>query len=215
MSSLAELEAAHASQGTKVAELKAVDKTSDAAKAAVQELLRIKREITALDPDHKFAIKKKEKKKKKSKARGPTKKELRILKKQEAARKKAEAEAAAAAGTNTGICPWSSRRRSLERTWTRVGKLTQALTGQKVLVRARLHNVRAGQGVFHHAAPEHLDGASCRYVGRCHRQGHDQVRRVNSRGECHRRWCRGEGCPGSNHGLHADYVELEVISCTL
>ena len=65
MSSLAELEAAHANQGTKVAELKAVDKTSDAAKAAVQELLRIKREITALDPDHKFAIKKKEKKKKK------------------------------------------------------------------------------------------------------------------------------------------------------
>ena len=49
MSSLAELEAAHANQGTKVAELKAVDKTSDAAKAAVQELLCIKREITALE----------------------------------------------------------------------------------------------------------------------------------------------------------------------
>ena len=107
MSSLAELEAAHASQGTKVAELKAVDKTSDAAKAAVQELLRIKREITALDPDHKFAIKKKEKKKKKSKGpAGPTKKELRILKKQEAARKKAEAEAAAAAAAdNYGDLP--------------------------------------------------------------------------------------------------------------
>ena len=101
-----------------MAELKAVDKTSDAAKAAVQELLRIKREITALDPDHKFAIKKKEKKKSKGPA-GPTKKELRILKKQEAARKKAEAEAAAAAAAdNSGICPWSSRRRS-GRTWTR------------------------------------------------------------------------------------------------
>ena len=141
MSTLPELEAAHAAQGATVAELKAADKTSEATKAAVQELLRIKREITALAPDHKFAIKKNEKKKKAKGPAGPTKKELRIMKKQEAARKKAEeAAATAAAADNYGDLPLVQSQAITGRTWTRVEKLTKALAGRKVLVRARLHN---------------------------------------------------------------------------
>jgi nondiscriminating aspartyl-tRNA synthetase len=144
MSTLAELEALHDAQGATVVALKAADKASAATKAAVQELLRIKREITALAPEHKFAMKKKEKKKKKEKAaQGPTKKELRILKKQEAARQKAEAAAAAAAAAdNYGDLPLVQSQRITGRTWTRVERLDKALAGRKVLVRGRLHNVR-------------------------------------------------------------------------
>jgi len=94
MSSIEELCTQHQAQGALVAELK---KTKDAGvKDAVAQLIAIKKAITALQPDHEYAIKKKEKKKKKVKATNPdgtpvlSKKELRVQAKQLAARKKAQ-----------------------------------------------------------------------------------------------------------------------------
>ena len=65
MATIEELEEQVKAQGEVVKAAKAADKTSDETKAAIAKLLEIKKAITALNPDHPQAIKKKEKKKKK------------------------------------------------------------------------------------------------------------------------------------------------------
>ena len=78
-----ELEQQISAQGLKVKDLKTNKADADTIKAEVAVLLKLKQEITALDPNHALAIVDKKKKKEKAKApQGPSKKELRILAKQ-------------------------------------------------------------------------------------------------------------------------------------
>ena len=147
MSSIEELCTQHQAQGALVAELK---KTKDAGvKDAVAQLIAIKKAITALQPDHEYAIKKKEKKKKKVKATNPdgtpvlSKKELRVQAKQLAARKKAQETADKMANaTNYGDAPLVQSQEITGRQWTRLEKADATTNGKKVLMRARLHTVR-------------------------------------------------------------------------
>ena len=61
MATIEELEEQGKAQGEVVKAAKAADKTSAETKAAIAKLLEIKKAITALNPDHPQAIKKKEK----------------------------------------------------------------------------------------------------------------------------------------------------------
>ena len=60
MATIEELEQQVKAQGEIVKAAKAADKNSDETKAAVAKLLEIKRAITAINPDHPQAIKKRE-----------------------------------------------------------------------------------------------------------------------------------------------------------
>jgi len=136
MSSLEELCTQHQAQGTLVAELK---KAKDAGvKDAVTKLLEIKKAITALQPDHEYALKKKESKKNKVKATNPdgtpvlSKKELRIQAKQLAARKKAEETAnKMASATNYGDAPLIQSQEITGRQWTRLENASTSMNGKK------------------------------------------------------------------------------------
>ena len=141
-----ELEQQISAQGLKVKELKTSKADADTIKAEVAVLLKLKQEITALDPNHPQAIVDKKKKKEKAKApQGPSKKELRILAKQkkaaEDAAKAKEAEAASAdVFGEPGVCMSASMT---ARRWTSVGAVGPHLIGSDVWVRARVHAVRA------------------------------------------------------------------------
>jgi len=147
MASLEELVTQHQAQGKIVAELK--QSKDPSVKAAVTILLDIKKAITALEPTHEYALKKKEKKKKKKKETNPdgtpmlSKKELRIKAKQEAARKK-EADVAAkqASATNYGEARLVQSHEITGKVWTRLETANKSLNNRKVLMRARLHTVR-------------------------------------------------------------------------
>ena len=78
-----ELEKQIGAQGLKVKELKTSKADADTIKAEVAVLLKLKQEITALDPNHPQAIVDKKKKKEKAKApQGPSKKERMMNQKQ-------------------------------------------------------------------------------------------------------------------------------------
>jgi len=147
--SVAELEASIATAGGKVKELKTNKAPADEIKAAVDELLALKKEITALDPAHPQAIQEKKKKEKKpagaAPANKPSKKELRM---QERA-KKAQAEAADSkkaeeAGADvfgeTGVCMSATMT---ARRWTPIRDVAAPLVGSTVWVRGRVHAIRA------------------------------------------------------------------------
>ena len=141
-----ELEQQISAQGLKVKELKTSKSDPAIIKEEVAVLLKLKQEITALDPNHPQAIVDKKKKKEKAKApQGPSKKELRILAKQkkaaEDAAKAKEAEAASAdVFGEPGVCMSASMT---SRRWTSVGAVGPHLIGSDVWVRARVHAVRA------------------------------------------------------------------------
>ena len=141
-----ELEKQISAQGLKVKDLKTNKADPAIIKEEVAVLLKLKQEITALDPNHALAIVDKKKKKEKAKApQGPSKKELRILAKQkkaaEDAAKAKEAEAASAdVFGEPGVCMSASMT---SRRWTSVGAVGPHLIGRDVWVRARVHAVRA------------------------------------------------------------------------
>ena len=141
-----ELEKQISEQGLKVKELKTNKADPDTIKAEVAVLLKLKQEITALDPNHPQAIVDKKKKKEKAKApQGPSKKELRILAKQkkaaeDAAKAKEEAANSADVFGEPGVCMSASMT---ARRWTSVGAVGPHLIGSDVWVRARVHAVRA------------------------------------------------------------------------
>ena len=125
---------------------KKADKASDESKQLTQALLGLKKAITAIAPEHPDAIKKKEKKKKKKGGdakQGPTKKELRMMERERKMKEAAAAKAkkAAEAG-NFGELPICMSQSCSGREWTNVEELNKSLIGQKVLVRASLHQVR-------------------------------------------------------------------------
>ncbi|KAH8061812.1 hypothetical protein JL722_3766 [Aureococcus anophagefferens] len=134
--SLEELAAAIGVQGAKVKELKTAKADAGAIKEAVDALLALKKELTALDPSHALAIVDKKAKKKGGGdapkgggggAQKPSKKELRMAERA----KKAEAGAPA------------RRAKGGVSVWTPVSAVTYEAVGTTVLVRARLHTVRA------------------------------------------------------------------------
>jgi aspartyl-tRNA synthetase len=141
-----ELEKEISAQGLKVKDLKTSKADVAAIKAEVAVLLKLKQDITALDPTHPQAIVDKKKKKKAPKApAGPSKKELRILAKQKKAAedrtkaKESEADSADIMG-ETGIYMSAS---ITSRRWTAVRDVEPSLVGSDVWVRARFHACRA------------------------------------------------------------------------
>ena len=144
MASIAELEALLAELKPKLIAAKKVDKASEESKQLTQELLGLKKAITEIAPEHPDAIKKKEKKKKGGDAKqGPTKKELRMMEREKKMKELAASKAkkAAEAG-NFGELPICMSQSCSGREWTNVEDLNKSLIGQKVLVRASLHQVR-------------------------------------------------------------------------
>ena len=149
MATIEELEEQVKAQGEIVKAAKAADKNSDETKAAVAKLLEIKRAITAINPDHPQAIKKKEKKKKKKKssngeAPALTKKQLRMIEREKKLKLAAEEKARKASESTTYGSTGVIMSKSISgKRWTNVEDLNKSLGGQKVLVRARVHQVRA------------------------------------------------------------------------
>ena len=147
MATIEELEEQVKAQGEVVKAAKAADKTSDETKAAIAKLLEIKKAITALNPDHPQAIKKKEKKKKKKKSGDKpalTKKQLRMIEREKklkaAAEEKAKKASEATTYGETGVIMSKSVS---GRSWINIQDLNKNISGQKVLVRGRVHSVRA------------------------------------------------------------------------
>eukprot|EP00947_MAST-08B_sp_MAST-8B-sp1_P002162 g2162.t1 len=155
MSSLDELVAAHTEQGNKV---KAAKEAGDKAVvgAEVAKLMEIKKQITALAPDHAMAIKEKKKKDKKKKDEKPgekklTKKELRMLERQKK-QKEEEAKKAEAAKGNAdvyGDTPVIQSQKLTDRVWTRIDTLEPSMAGRKIWLRGSMHKSRVqGKGCF-------------------------------------------------------------------
>ena len=153
--SVEELEKQIGDQGAKVKELKSSKADPAAIKEAVDVLLGLKKAITALDPSHALAIvdKKAKKEKKGGEEKGgggggaqkPSKKELRMAeraKKAEAATATA-AEAEKASADVFGEVATIMSTELTNKVWTPVSKVDYTLVGSEVLVRARLHTVRA------------------------------------------------------------------------
>ena len=152
--SLEELAAQIGVQGAKVKELKTAKADAGAIKEAVDALLALKKELTALDPSHALAIVDKKAKKKGGGdapkgggggAQKPSKKELRMAeraKKAEAGAAAPKADAAASADV-FGEVPTIMSTELSNKVWTPVSAVTYEAVGTTVLVRARLHTVRA------------------------------------------------------------------------
>ena len=152
--SLEELAAQIGVQGAKVKELKTAKADAGAIKEAVDALLALKKELTALDPSHALAIVDKKAKKKGGGdapkgggggAQKPSKKELRMAeraKKAEAGAAAPKADASASADV-FGEVPTIMSTELSNKVWTPVSAVTYEAVGATVLVRARLHTVRA------------------------------------------------------------------------
>ena len=149
MATIEELEQQVKAQGEIVKAAKTADKNSDETKAAVAKLLEIKRAITAINPDHPQAIKKKEKKKKKKKASNGeapalTKKQLRMIEREKKLKQAAEEKARKASESTTYGSTGVIMSKSISgKRWINIQELNKNLGGQKVLVRARVHQVCA------------------------------------------------------------------------
>jgi aspartyl-tRNA synthetase len=128
-------------QGKVVVGLKKAKGDAAEVKAEVDKLLTLKKELTAIAPDHKLAIqdKKKKKDKKAAEPAGPSKKELRKLEREKAAlavtkEKQARLEASA---DIFGTPPIIQSQKITDRSWTHVKDLTPALSGKTFWVRGR------------------------------------------------------------------------------
>ncbi|CAE7638461.1 DARS1 [Symbiodinium sp. KB8] len=122
---------------------------AEAAPAVAPEVPAVAADAAAAPVDGAKKEKKSKKGKKAKKGDGElTAKELRILKKQQEAEARAKAQAAML-GEKCGDTPVIQSREISGRTWTRLGEVTDAHVGQTILVRARVHTLRAkGKAVF-------------------------------------------------------------------